>query len=148
MQKYKPKRIYRSVLYKTKINNALILNNDYNFFIIALDNKLLTRRNIEASRITISRSIRKRRFVRINERKRVKMKGILKINVVFNTPITKKASKSRMGKGKGAIKEYKSFVHYGDVLFMLKNVDINHALRLISKISHKLGMSIGLCKNK
>lgn len=138
----RPKRTYRKILYKHKIK---LLNNKSKaqYFIVSCTNALIKKEAIEAARIVISKLIRKRRYINKLLSKR-KTKGVLKIKVKCSTPITKKGTKSRMGKGKGAIKEYQAFVHVNDVIFELYDVSLSLAQHAVRKINHKLGISIGL----
>lgn len=135
----RPKRTYRYVLYKKKI--SLKDKNLNGYLIYSLSNSLLRKEAIEAARIVISKIIRKKKY--INKRlSRKKTKGTLKVLVKCTTPITKKGSKSRMGKGKGSLKEYQAFVHINDVLFCLQDVPLKTIRSVVSKIKYKLGISI------
>ena len=84
----------------------------------------VTARQIEASRVAITRFI--------------KRGGKLWIRIFPDKPITKKPAETRMGKGKGAPELWVAVVKPGRVLFEMEGVsevDAREALRLAS---HKL----------
>ncbi len=53
-------------------------------------------------------------------RKIIKKHGVIRINLIADTPITKKPIEIRMGKGKGAVNHWVAKVHPGTVLFEIE----------------------------
>ena len=84
----------------------------------------LTSRQIEAARITISRSVR-----RI---------GKLYIRIFPDKPITKKPAEVRMGKGKGSPEFWVAVVRPGRILFELEGVAPELAREAMELARHKL----------
>lgn len=87
----------------------------------ALENAWINSRQIEASRITISRTM--------------KREGKFWIRIFPDKPITKKPAEVRMGKGKGAPEYWAAPVRPGRVLFEVDGVSeavAREALRLAS----------------
>ena len=79
----------------------------------ALDNGWITSRQIEATRVAITRKM-----------KRV---GQVWIRVFPDKPITLKPAETRMGKGKGAPEYWVSVVKPGRILFEINGVDLELA---------------------
>ena len=92
----------------------------------ALEPAWVTARQIEASRIAITRH--------------VKRGGKMWIRVFPSKPITKKPLETRMGKGKGNPEEWVAVVRPGRVLFELEGVDQAVAEEAMKLASHKLGI--------
>jgi len=90
-------------------NHNIILANKY--YIISNECYLLTKKQIDSCisvvRYYLKRYKKKKNFVNL---------------VQFNVPITKKNKGSRMGSGKGKIKDYVSNMKMNSVLFIFKNV--------------------------
>ena len=84
----------------------------------------ITARQIEASRITISRFVRK--------------VGKMWIRVFPDKPITKKPLETRMGKGKGSPEFWVSNVKPGRILFEVDGVSEQIAKEALYKASAKL----------
>lgn len=84
----------------------------------------LTSRQIEASRIAISRS--------------VKRGGKLWLRVFPDRPITKKAAETRMGSGKGNPEYYVAIVQPGRVLFEITGVTRKQAEEAFELAAHKI----------
>ena len=79
----------------------------------------MTARQIEAARITISRT--------------VKRTGQMWIRVFPDKPVTKKAAETRMGKGKGSPEYWVAQIKPGRILYEVTGVDeetARHALKL------------------
>lgn len=128
------RRLHKHCIYKYKINHSsnLLLSGDFGFF--SLSNKLLTKEQLECCRVIIRRELKK--------------KGFLLIRCNFSTPITSKPTGVRMGKGKGAIDKYITFIHTYDCLFELKSIPIFLAVKLLNKISYKLPIKVCLIDSK
>ncbi len=84
----------------------------------------LTSRQIEAARITISRT--------------VKRAGKLYIRIFPDKPITRKPAETRMGKGKGGNEGYVAVIKPGRVMFELEGVDEQLARKAFTNAHHKL----------
>ena len=90
----------------------------------SLDSAWVTARQIEASRIAMTRFI--------------KRGGKIWIRVFPDKPITKKPTEVRMGKGKGAPEAWVAVVKPGRVLFETEGVDEATAREAMRLASHKL----------
>lgn len=94
------------------------------FGIAATSSGRLTSRQIEASRIAISRS--------------VKRGGNLWVRIFPDRPITKKPAEVRMGSGKGAPEYYAAIIKPGRVLFEMNGVTREQAEEAFRLAAHKL----------
>src|SRR5919109_4319470 len=90
----------------------------------ALENAWITDRQIEASRIAITRFI--------------KRGGKLWIRIFPDKPITKKPAETRMGKGKGAPEGWVAVVKPGRIIFEMEGVDRATAERAMELAAAKL----------
>lgn len=90
----------------------------------ALDNGWITSRQIEATRVAITR--------------RMKRQGQVWIRVFPDKPITLKPAETRMGKGKGAPEYWVAVVKPGRILFEINGVDIDLAKKALSLGAAKL----------
>ena len=90
----------------------------------ALEPGWITSRQIEATRISISRRVRKL--------------GKMWIRIFPDKPITKKPAETRMGKGKGSPEYWVSVVKPGRILFEIDGVDFDQAKETFRACSHKL----------
>ena len=84
----------------------------------------ITDRQIEASRVAMTRSI--------------KRGGKVWIRVFPDKPITRKPAETRMGKGKGAPDQWVAVVKPGKILFEMEGVAQEVAQEAIALASHKL----------
>jgi large subunit ribosomal protein L16 len=94
------------------------------FGLKALQDCWLTARQIEASRIAMTRHI--------------KRGGKVWIRVFPDKPITKKPTEVRMGKGKGAPEAWVAVVKPGRILFEMEGVDADIAREAMRLAAHKL----------
>ena len=94
------------------------------FGLAVIDRGRLTARQIEASRIAISRS--------------VKRGGKMWIRVFPDRPITKKPAEVRMGKGKGSPELWVAPVEPGRIIFEMNGVTKEQAEEAFRLASHKL----------
>lgn len=85
---------------------------------------LITARQIEATRVTISRTM--------------KREGKFWIRIFPDKPITKKPLEVRMGKGKGAPEYWAAAVQPGRILFELDGVPLEVAEEALRLASNKL----------
>lgn len=90
----------------------------------AVESGNITSRQIEASRIAISR--------------KVKRGGKLWIRIFPDHPVTKKPAETRMGKGKGNPEGWVARVKAGRILFELAGVDEKLARQAFRLASYKL----------
>ena len=98
----------------------------------ALETSYVTGRQIEAARITITRTM--------------KRGGKVWINIFPHKPITKKPAEVRMGSGKGAVEYYVAVVKPGRIIFEISGVPENVAREAMRKAGHKLPMKTKLVK--
>jgi len=90
----------------------------------ALEVAWLTDRQIEASRVAMTRSI--------------KRGGKVWIRVFPDKPITKKPAETRMGKGKGSPEGWVAVVRPGRILFEMGGVNVDLAREAMILAGHKL----------
>lgn len=89
-----------------------------------MDSAWITARQIEASRIAMTRFI--------------KRGGKIWIRVFPDKPVTKKPTEVRMGKGKGAPESWVAVVRPGRILFEMEGVDEKTAREAMRLAAHKL----------
>ena len=102
--------------------NTTLTKGDYG--LVALEGAWVSARQIEASRIAITRFM--------------KRGGKVFINIFPHLPLTKKPLETRQGKGKGNVEEYVAVVKEGKILFELCEVDEATAREALRLASHKL----------
>ncbi len=90
----------------------------------ALESAWITSRQIEASRIAITRT--------------VKRGGKVWINIFPHKPVTQKPAETRMGSGKGNVEFWVAVVKPGRVMFELAGVPEELAREAMRKAGHKL----------
>lgn len=100
----------------------------------ALESVRLTARQIEASRIAITRAM--------------KRQGKVWIRVFPDKPITKKPAEVRMGKGKGSLEYWAAVVKPGKILFELDGVDRTIAQEAVRLATHKLPIRVKFIVHK
>ena len=96
------------------------------FGIQAVETSYVPARQIEAARITITRTM--------------KRGGKVWINIFPHKPITKKPAEVRMGSGKGNVEYYVAVVKPGRILFEISGVPEDVAREAMRKAGHKLPM--------
>jgi len=89
-------------------------------------------KQIEACRRAIKRGLKK--------------VGNLWIKIFTNIPVTKKASASRMGKGKGSTAYWIAAVKKGQILFEINVFNYDKAFFIFKKVNNKLPIKIKLVK--
>ena len=94
------------------------------FGLQALEASYITSRQIEAARITITRTM--------------KRGGKVWINIFPHKPITRKPAEVRMGSGKGNVEYYVAVVKPGRVMFEVSGVSEEVAREAMRKAGHKL----------
>ena len=90
----------------------------------ALESGWISSRQIEASRIAISRRVRK--------------SGKMWIRIFPHKAITKKPAETRMGKGKGSPEYWVAVIKPGRILFEIDGLDFDEAHEAFRKCSNKL----------
>lgn len=83
------------------------------------------------------------RFKQIEACRRTIKRGLMKkdnlwIKIFTDIPVTKKASSSRMGKGKGSISHWVSAVSRGQILFEISISKLDKAIFILKKAKTKL----------
>jgi len=91
-----------------------------------LDRGWMSNRQIEACRVAITRSL--------------KRKGKVWIRIFPHKPITSRPPETRMGKGKGAVEGWVAVVRPGHVLFEVAGVTESAAREAMRLASYKLGI--------
>ena len=94
------------------------------FGLKALENAWVTDRQIEASRVTLMRH--------------VKRGGKVWIRIFPDKSITKKPAETRMGKGKGAPDHWVCVVKRGKILFEMEGIPVALAKESMRLAAHKL----------
>jgi large subunit ribosomal protein L16 len=96
------------------------------FGLQTLDRGWMTNRQIEACRIAINRSL--------------KRKGKVWIRIFPHKSITSRPPETRMGKGKGAVEGWVAVIRPGNVLFEVGGVPESSAKEAMRLASYKLGI--------
>ena len=94
----------------------------------------ITARQIEASRIVISRVVRK--------------VGKMWIRIFPDKPITAKPAETRMGKGKGGLEYWVANIKPGRILFEIDGVDRSMAEEAFRNASHKLPLKTKIVERR
>ncbi len=94
------------------------------FGLQATERGIITSRQIESSRVAMSRLLKKG--------------GKIWIRIFPDSPITKKPAETRMGKGKGNVEGYAAKIKPGRVLFELEGVEWVDAKEALTLAAHKL----------
>lgn len=98
----------------------------------AMDGAYITSRQIEATRVAITRYL--------------KRNGKVWIRIFPQLPITKKPLEVRMGKGKGSVDHYSAVVKKGMILFEVDQVTKEQALEALRLGMHKLPIKCKIVK--
>ena len=98
----------------------------------ALESSYITARQIEAARITITRTM--------------KRGGKVWINIFPHKPVTRKPAEVRMGSGKGNVEYYVAQVKRGRVMFEISGVSEEVAKEAMRKAGHKLPINTQFVK--
>ena len=104
------------------------------FGLMALEPKLITNRQIEATRKVISRTL-----------KRV---GKMWITVFPDIPYTKKPAETRMGNGKGNLEYYVAKVLPGKVLFEISGISESEAAKVLWLAGQKMPIKTKMVKRE
>lgn len=104
------------------------------FGLMALEPKLITNRQIEATRKVISRTL-----------KRV---GKMWITVFPDVPYTKKPAETRMGNGKGNLEYYVAKVLPGKILFEISGISEAEASKVLWLAGQKMPIKTKMVKRE
>ena len=96
----------------------------------ALESHWITARQIESTRITLSRTLKKG--------------GKVWIRVFPDKPVSKKPAETRMGKGKGNAEFWVAVVKPGRILFEIEGVTAEQAKEAMRLAGHKLPIATRL----
>ena len=94
------------------------------FGLKALEPKWVTARQIESSRVTISRHLKKG--------------GKLWVRIFPDKAITKHPAETRMGKGKGAPDHWVAVIRPGRMLFEVEGLTVDEAKKALAMAAYKL----------
>ena len=122
-----PKRTKFRKQHRGRMRGKAYRNNKISFGEYALQSQVcgwITSRQIEATRRTITRSI--------------KRGGKLWITVFPDKPVTARAAESRMGSGKGTVDYWVAVIKPGTILFELAGVPVSAAQTAMRLASYKL----------
>ncbi len=97
------------------------------YALMATQDGWITSRQIEASRVAITRTM--------------KRQGKVWIRIFPDKPITNKPAETRMGKGKGAPEYWVAVVKPGRIMFEIDGVDASIAKEAFRLAGHKLPIS-------
>ena len=100
----------------------------------AIESSWVTARQIEASRIVISRVVRKI--------------GKMWIRIFPDKPVTARPAETRMGKGKGGLDHWVAVVKPGRVLFEIDGVTFEEAQKAFRDAGHKLPMKTKIVQRR
>jgi len=100
----------------------------------AIEPGWVTARQIESSRIVISRIVRKI--------------GKMWIRIFPDKPVTARPAETRMGKGKGSLDHWVALVKPGRILFEIDGVTKEQAVEAFRDAGHKLPMKTKLVERR
>ena len=124
-----PKRVKFRKRFKGRTNGMATSGNTVAFGhygLMSLDPGWITNRQIEASRVAMTREM--------------KRGGKVWIRIFPDKPITKKPAETRMGKGKGSPEGWVAVVRPGRVMFELEGVTREIAEKAMALAAAKLGV--------
>ncbi len=104
------------------------------FGLKAMEPAWVTARQIEASRIVISRVVRK--------------VGKMWIRIFPDKPVTERAAETRMGKGKGSLDHWVAVVKPGRVMFEVDGVTKQEAEEAFRNAGHKLPLKTRIVERR
>lgn len=121
-----PKKIRFRKMHRGRLKGISTARKIYfgEYGIQATESAWLTSRQIESTRRSITRYVRKT--------------GKIWIRVFPDKPITQRAAESRMGSGKGAVDHWVAVVRVGAVLFEITGLPIERSYSVLKLASYKL----------
>ena len=132
-----PKRVKRRKQFRGRMKGRAYRGNKINYGdygIVALEPCWITSNQIEASRIAMTRFI--------------KRGGKVWIKIFPDKPVTKKPAETRMGSGKGAPEYWVAVVKPGRVMFELGGVNEETAREALRLATHKLPLKCKIVSRK
>ena len=132
-----PKKVKRRKIQKGRMKGMANRGNFVaygSYGLKALEPGWITSRQIEATRVSISRRIRK--F------------GKMWIRIFPDKPITKKPAETRMGKGKGSPEYWVSVVKPGRILFEIDGLSFEESKETFRACAHKLPIKTRLVERR
>jgi large subunit ribosomal protein L16 len=124
------RKVHRARLKGVSSANKIVFGE---YGIQALEPVWLTSRQIEATRRSITRYVRKT--------------GKIWIRIFPDKPITERAAESRMGSGKGAVDYWVAVIKPGAVLFEINGLEKEQAYRVLKLASYKLPIKTKIIGN-
>ena len=115
------RKVHRGRLKGVSTANTVVFGE---YGIQALEPVWLTSRQIEATRRSITRYVRKT--------------GKIWIRIFPDKPITERAAESRMGSGKGAVDYWVAVIKPGAILFEINGLEQAQAYKVLKLASYKL----------
>jgi large subunit ribosomal protein L16 len=125
--KYLPSRTKYRKVHKGRINGKAQSGNMVSFGefgIQSLSRGRMTSQQIEAARVAMTRSL--------------KRKGKVWIRVFPHKPVTKKPAETRMGKGKGPVEQWVAIIRPGTMLFEVAGCSLSAAQEALRLADTKL----------
>ena len=122
------RKVHRGRLKGVSTANTVVFGE---YGIQALEPVWLTSRQIEATRRSITRYVRKT--------------GKIWIRVFPDKPITERAAESRMGSGKGAVDYWVAVIKPGAILFEINGLEQERAYKVLKLASYKLPIKTKIC---
>ncbi|MDO4543617.1 MAG: 50S ribosomal protein L16 [Clostridia bacterium] len=132
-----PKRVKRRRVFRGRMTGKAMRGNKVSygeFGLVSLEPAWITSNQIEASRIAMTRYI--------------KRGGKVWIKIFPDKPVTKKPAETRMGSGKGAPEYWVAVVKPGRVMFEIAGVDEEVAREALRLASHKLPVKCKVIKRE
>ena len=115
------RKVHRGRLKGVSTANTVVFGE---YGIQALEPVWLTSRQIEATRRSITRYVRKT--------------GKIWIRIFPDKPVTERAAESRMGSGKGAVDYWVAVIKPGAILFEINGLEKEQAYKVLKLASYKL----------
>nr|QJH88436.1 ribosomal protein L16 [Pterocladiophila hemisphaerica] len=118
------KKQHRGNLKGKALKNNSILFGDYG--LKSLESKWITSKQIESVKRTVTKALKKT--------------GSLFIRIQANKPVTKKASETRMGSGKGNINSWVAKIKREQIILEIKGISFVSAKNIMKLASYKLSV--------
>ncbi|MDD3400305.1 MAG: 50S ribosomal protein L16 [Eubacteriales bacterium] len=131
-KRVKRRRVFRGRMKGKAIRGSQVTYGDYG--LVACEPSWITSNQIEASRIAMTRYI--------------KRGGQVWIKIFPDKPVTKKPAETRMGSGKGAPEYWVAVVKPGRVMFEIAGVDDETAHEALRLAMHKLPIKCKIVKKE
>lgn len=126
--------IPKKTKYKKQRKGRLTANISKNLELNFLKQGTIGLKLTDFGRIKVSQLVACRQVLR----KIMKRKGVVNINIIADTPITKKPIEIRMGKGKGGVDHWVAKVHPGTILFEIETTSQILAIKALKAAQLRL----------